>query len=72
MTPDERVAIALRLYEMNKTLSALRIYIDEAAELSKLAGATAVAFATFHLADSIAVYTDAMNRYVTEELKGSL
>lgn len=68
MTPEERVALAIRLFELNRTMRDLREHIDAAAILAKASGATGLAFATFHLSDSIAVYTDAMNRYVTEEL----
>lgn len=68
MTSEERIILALRLFEMNKALSGLRVHIDDAAEIAKLAGATDVAFATFHLSESIAVYASTINRYVTEQL----
>lgn len=69
MTPEECIAIAVRLFEMNKTLSALRDHIDQAAETAKSVGATELAFATYHLSDSIAVFTAAVNRYAARDLK---
>lgn len=68
MTPEERTATALRLFEMNKSMSALRIHIDAAAEIAKETGASDLAFATYLLSESIAVYQGTLNRYVTGEL----
>lgn len=68
MDPEERAALALRLFDMNKSMAALRIHIDAAAELAKEAGAMDLAFATFHLSESIAVYTNTLNRFIAGEL----
>ena len=70
MTPDERTAIALRLFELNKSMASLRIHIEAAAELAKDAGETGLAFATYHLSESIAVYTTTLNRFIAGELVG--
>lgn len=68
LTPDERTSLALRLFELNKSLSILRIHIEAAAEIAKEAGETGLAFATYHLAESIAAYATALNRFITGEI----
>ena len=69
MTPEERSDLAVRLFAVNRTMRELRESIDSAADLAKATGATGLAFATYHLSDSIGVYMEAMNRYVSGELR---
>lgn len=72
MTPNERADMAIRLFEMNRTMRELRAHVDAAAEITQAAGATGLAFATYCLSDSIAVYMDAVNRYMAQELSEGL
>ena len=67
MTPEERVTMAIRLFAMNETMRDLRATVDAAADVSKMAGATDLAFATYFLSDSIAAYMEAVNRYFVRE-----
>lgn len=69
MTPEDRKDLAVRIFQMNKTMAVLRDHMEEAAEYAKSLDATELAFATYHLSDSIAVYVKAMNRYATQELQ---
>lgn len=68
MTPEERSSLALRLFELNKSMSVLRLHMEAAAVLAKEAGETGLAFATYHLSESIAVYTTTLNRFIAGEL----
>lgn len=69
MNQAEREALAVRLIAMNRAMRALREEIDIAAELAKAVGALDLAFATFHLSESISVYTVALNNFMVSELK---
>lgn len=68
MTPEERAAVAIRLFDMNRAMRDLQEHMADAADIAKQLGATGLAFATYHLSDSIAVYTATMNRYFAGEL----
>lgn len=68
MTPEERQSLAVSLFEMNRTMRDLKERMDVAADIAKQFGATELAFATYHLSDSISVYTSAMNRFVAGEI----
>lgn len=68
MTPLERTALAVRLFDMNKAMRDLREHMEFAAQAAKQAGATDLAFATYFLSESIDVYTTRMNAFVTEHL----
>lgn len=67
MTPREE--FAARMIAMNRAMLNLRDEIDSAAEAAKEVGATDLAFATYHLSESIAVYTKALNSYMVRELQ---
>lgn len=67
MKPREEFAV--RMIAMNRAMLDLRDEIDAAAELAKEVGATDLAFATYHLSESIAVYATALNSYMVRELR---
>ena len=67
MTPREEFAI--RMLAMTRAMRDLRDEIDAAAELAKAVGATDLAFATYHLSESIAVYATTLNSYMVRELR---
>ncbi len=68
MTPLDRAALAVKLFDMNKAMRDLREHMDFAAETARQAGATDLAFATHFLSESIDVYMNRMNAFVTEHL----
>ena len=68
MTPSERAAAALRLFEINKTMRDLQEHIQSAGAFANAVGATGLALATYHLSDSIAAYITELNRYMAKEL----
>lgn len=68
MTRAEREALAVRLIVTNRAMRELREEIDTAATVAKAAGATDLAFATFHLSESISVYMVALNNFLVKEL----
>ncbi|NBW13945.1 MAG: hypothetical protein EBR82_68035 [Caulobacteraceae bacterium] len=71
MTPQDRTQLAARLFVMNATMRDLQEYISEAAAIAKESNATALAFATFHLSESLAVYIAEVNRFATGALEES-
>lgn len=68
MTADEKADSLRRLMEMTATMRSLRDQITEAADMANEIGATSLAFASHHLADSIAEYTLQLTKFWTEDL----
>jgi len=69
MTPDERTDIVLRMMAMSVTLRTLVESLNASAEVAKEYGATSLAFATFHLSESVSEYSLALTKFVTEEIE---
>lgn len=69
MDDAEREEMAARLIATNRAMRELREEMDVAASVAKAAGATDLAFATYHLSESISVYMVALNNFLVKELK---
>lgn len=67
MTPDDQAESIRRMVYIQSTLSQLRDYIDVIAATSKSVGAFGLAFAAFHLSDSIAAYAREVSKFLMEE-----
>jgi hypothetical protein len=65
MNASDRADMAIRMFEINRSMRTLREQIDAAAGLAKAAGATGLSLAAHHLSDSIATYTTELTKYMT-------
>ena len=72
MTQSEESAELIRkMLVMNKTLRELRGAITAGAEVAKLADEPALAFAAYHLADSIVVYSTELSKFLRKEIEAN-
>lgn len=69
MNQAEREALAVRLIATNQAMRELGEQMESAAAVAKAVGATDLAFATYHLSESISVYMVALNNFLVKELK---
>lgn len=67
--PEERAERVAHMLEMNGVMRTLRDQIDTAAEMAKDCGETSLAFAAFHLAESIGVYMREVTGFMQRELE---
>lgn len=65
---DENAEMIRQMLVMNHTLRDLRESINAAAAVAKAADEPALAFAAFHLADSIGVYAKALSTFLRREI----
>jgi hypothetical protein len=72
VTPEERTDIAMRLMSMKIALRTLVDHLNAAAEVAKDYGDPALAFATYHLSESVSEYSSALTRFVTGELEDAV
>lgn len=70
-THDENADLIRQMLVMNKTLRDLRIAIDAGAEVAKAADEPALAFAAFHLSDSIGVYAKELSKFLRREIESN-
>jgi len=68
-TPEERADKIVHMVTMNRTMRTLRDQIAAAAELAKESDELPLAFAAFHLADSIGVYMKEVTGFMQRELE---
>lgn len=70
MTRSEESAELIRkMLVMNKTLRELQTAINAGAEVAKLADEPGLAFAAFHLSDSIGVYSKQLSKFLRKEIE---
>lgn len=67
--PDETAELIRKMLVMNHTLRDLRESIDAGAEVAKAADEPALAFAAFHLSDSIGVYSRELTKFMRKEIE---
>lgn len=67
MTPDEKAEAARRMINIQSTLRDMREHIELMGVMARGVGSLGLAFASFHLSDSIAVYAGEVAKFLTEE-----
>lgn len=68
---DDNTEMIRQMLVMNKTLRDLRITIDAGAEVAKAVDETALAFAAFHLSESIGVYAKELSKFLRREIESN-
>jgi|LauGreDrversion4_2_1035121.scaffolds.fasta_scaffold148787_3 prophage DNA circulation protein len=66
MNQAEKDAALRRLMLANEVFRDLRVSVEDAAEMAKQTNSSALAFAAFHLSDSLRAYAHEMTKYVLE------
>ena len=69
MTPEEKDAAVNRLVAANVMFRDLRDSLNDAAALAKEHGASALAFAAYHLSESLGSYATELTKFVCGELQ---
>lgn len=64
MMPEEKAAMLGRLVAANVVFRDLRESLGDAAELAKQNGAQGLAFAAYHLAESLRVYAAELSKFI--------
>lgn len=70
MTPDDRAEAARQLIFIQSTLRTLRDHVDFTARTAKAVGSLGLAFAAFHLSDSLAAYGLEVTKFIAEDFHG--